>query len=1285
MSKKAGKARKAVKKFHRRTSPRLAAPAPKPTKTSTAALLSALPLAPAVPSAASDDVKTEAATLPARLALAQGTTAPVPHESVSENVAAAVQMRTKPAEAASEAGVEEAETPAQMSAASESAPSSASIAKFADKPPIDPNPVDDTEDRKEREDLESLKDLEMAKTEAAPAEVSDSRASPDAAETIEPTAALQGEKAVSADEPIAESELEHGLKPLEPLEPDVDMAAEATRESDASPILGAESKAIDEVDGERESSAPMAAAPKAQPVTLSETANDAADTTPATEPTAAVEEVPVEAAGPEAAATVEQKAPGVDAVPAAPLEAARDEARAPDAAEGPVEKSPEKADESTVATASEETQRDVSPAVLLPSADTTADATEPSDPSKRPAAALRAASECFLPVRARLRTIVAAFAGISGLAAALLFAAANWAGWPGELRIGFFGLLALVAGGAFLRLKRRDTRRRPSRCATDIAASLFGVALGLLLCVIGQTYQSGADASTLLLAWGALLTPWLFVVRRALFFTLWFAVALSGLLLSGERLLASAGLLEQALPGTLFALAVAFVLALCARRPWTRVRAAAALPSLAAVLLTALLPAVMLMNVLGTRQMLALVPVYVLGFLLLAGALLFSRRGELRSLAVFGAATLLEGFWLHWSADRLANSLVAGTGLLIALAALFVLYRIGRQAARQVSAEEALQPSRLSLVPAAAASLLSALALVLALELVQSVLDLPALETGLATALAALALEAAGALRSRERLASRGAASLSREGVPLLHTQAVLGHLRAPASIAWAILAAAGIALVFSEAAFGPGDLTAAVIASTLSLAAAALFRSRFALFAAMALFVMAVPERTAVVTGAAALAAGVLTVFVRCASTGAMRLRRLRFAAARALPAFIWMSWFGASVMPWCFDVPAATFASAEGAALAGAVLVAVAASGLSIVRAGFDKLFALGLALLSALLLWRFGPDAAALALALSALVPVPEKREVPQAAERSAANAETLERRTLALSPLHFLFLFWSSAHAAYWLLPSEAGSNLLLAAALDQLFVCVLFGLLFALERFSPAGRKDRAAPAAARGRSIEDDDARTSPRLGTLKRVDLAASALLLLLTVLVFALGVLKNEQMLDGGTVYEAALAPADPRDILMGDYMALRYKALENAPDAKTLADAFAEKAEGALGETPSAEGPARFVAAFGLDANTAQTRTLKLLGIVAAGAELPSGTTLVVAYDPTTKRAQLPERWFFSSGEAERWSHARTARLRCTPTECLLESLLDEEGRVIESDSGFWSRFFNAHVAR
>lgn len=1283
MSKKAGKARKAVKKLHRRTSPRLAAPAPKPTKTSTAALLSALPLAPAVPSAASDDVKTEAATLPARQALAQGTTAPVPHESVSENVAAAVQMRTKPAEAAPEAGVEEAETPAQMSAASESAPSGASIAKSADRPPIDANPVDDTEDRKGREDLESLKDLEMAKTEAAPAEVSDSRASPDAAETIDPSAALQCEKAVSADEPIAESELEQGLKPLEPLEPDVDMAAEATRESDASPILGAESKVIDEVDGERESSAPMAAAtPKAQPVTLSETANDAADTTPATEPTAAVEEVPVEAVGPEAAATVEQKAPGVDAVPAAPLEAARDEARAPDAAEGPVEKSPDKADESTVATASEETQRDVSPAVLLPSADTTADATEPSDPSKRPAAALRAASECFLPVRARLRTIVAAFAGISGLAAALLFAAANWAGWPGELRIGFFGLLALVAGGAFLGLKRRDTRRRPSRCASDVVASLFGLALGLLLCVIGQTYQSGADASTLLLAWGALLTPWLFVVRRALFFTLWFAVALSGLLLSGERLLASAGLLEQALPGTLFALAVAFVLALCARRPWTRVRAAAALPSLAAVLLTALLPAVMLMNVLGTRQMLALVPVYVLGFLLLAGALLFSRRGELRSLAVFGAATLLEGFWLHWSADRLANSLVAGTGLLIALAALFVLYRVGRQAARQVSAEEALQPSRLSLVPAAAAALLSALALVLALELVQSVLDLPALETGLATALAALALEAAGALRSRERLASGGAASFSREGVPLPHTQAVLGHLRAPASIAWAILAAAGISLVFTEAAFGPGDLTAAVIASTLSLAAAALFRSRFALFAAMALFVMAVPERTAVVTGAAALAAGVLTVFVRCASTGAMRLR---FAAARALPAFIWMSWFGASVMPWCFDVPAATFASAEGAALAGAVLVAVAASGLSIVRAGFDKLFALGLALLSALLLWRFGPDAAALALALSALVPVPEKREVPQAAERSAANAETLERRTLALSPLHFLFLFWSSAHAAYWLLPSEAGSNLLLAAALDQLFVCVLFGLLFALERFSPAGRKDRAAPAAVRVRSIEDDDARTSPRQGTLKRVDLAASALLLLLTVLVFALGVLKNEQMLDGGTVYEATLAPADPRDILMGDYMALRYKALENAPDAKTLADAFAEKAEGTLGETPSTEGPARFVAAFGLDANTAQTRTLKLLGIVAAGAELPSGTTLVVAYDPTTKRAQLPERWFFSSGEAERWSHARTARLRCTPTECLLESLLDEEGRVIESDSDFWSRFFNAHVAR
>lgn len=57
-------------------------------------------------------------------------------------------------------------------------------------------------------------------------------------------------------------------------------------------------------------------------------------------------------------------------------------------------------------------------------------------------------------------------------------------------------------------------------------AALAGVACGVLLALIGQIYQTGADAWTLFLAWAVLLIPWL-LAMRTVFLALLFAAVLN--------------------------------------------------------------------------------------------------------------------------------------------------------------------------------------------------------------------------------------------------------------------------------------------------------------------------------------------------------------------------------------------------------------------------------------------------------------------------------------------------------------------------------------------------------------------------------------------------------------------------------------------------------------------------------------------------------------------------------------------------------------------------------------
>ncbi|MGH6890845.1 MAG: DUF2157 domain-containing protein, partial [Dongiaceae bacterium] len=63
------------------------------------------------------------------------------------------------------------------------------------------------------------------------------------------------------------------------------------------------------------------------------------------------------------------------------------------------------------------------------------------------------------------------------------------------------------------------------------------VLTGVLLAVIGQVYQTGADVFELFVAWAVLILPWTLVSRSAVQWLLWLVVAEIALALYGEQVL----------------------------------------------------------------------------------------------------------------------------------------------------------------------------------------------------------------------------------------------------------------------------------------------------------------------------------------------------------------------------------------------------------------------------------------------------------------------------------------------------------------------------------------------------------------------------------------------------------------------------------------------------------------------------------------------------------------------------------------------------------------------------
>ena len=151
-----------------------------------------------------------------------------------------------------------------------------------------------------------------------------------------------------------------------------------------------------------------------------------------------------------------------------------------------------------------------------------------------------------------------------------------------------------------------------------------------------------------------------------------------------------------------------------------------------------------------------------------------------------------------------------------------------------------------------------------------------------------------------------------------------------------------------------------------------------------------------------------------------------------------------------------------------------------------------------------------------------------------------------------------------------------------------------------------------------------------------------AGGLLWVLTVSVW--GVWSNERIVADGAVLRLELAPVDPRSLMQGDYMALRF-AIDRGLTA--LGD-----------ESEARDGPPATYAVLALDAEG----RARLAGVADA---LPAGDTVAMRIrwrdgGPTVG----PNAFFFQEGTAETYEAARWGEFRVAPDgSALLTHLRDE----------------------
>jgi len=120
------------------------------------------------------------------------------------------------------------------------------------------------------------------------------------------------------------------------------------------------------------------------------------------------------------------------------------------------------------------------------------------------------------------------------IAAVIFFFAFNWAEFPDIGKFAVVEILMIVLAGTAV-LVGFD---RPLGQAAGIAAF---VSFGVLLAVVGQVYQTGADAWTLFAIWAGLALPFLFGLRSAIGWLAWLVIALTAVSLYAEQVLVADG------------------------------------------------------------------------------------------------------------------------------------------------------------------------------------------------------------------------------------------------------------------------------------------------------------------------------------------------------------------------------------------------------------------------------------------------------------------------------------------------------------------------------------------------------------------------------------------------------------------------------------------------------------------------------------------------------------------------------------------------------------------------
>lgn len=166
-----------------------------------------------------------------------------------------------------------------------------------------------------------------------------------------------------------------------------------------------------------------------------------------------------------------------------------------------------------------------------------------------------------------------------------------------------------------------------------------------------------------------------------------------------------------------------------------------------------------------------------------------------------------------------------------------------------------------------------------------------------------------------------------------------------------------------------------------------------------------------------------------------------------------------------------------------------------------------------------------------------------------------------------------------------------------------------------------------------------------------REAGLAAGLMLILLVV---NTGIYQREQILATGQPVVLALAPVDPRSLMQGDYMALRFaaadeltKMLAKAPAA--LAQEVKDQQGGYLQLTPDERGVHQLTALttkLGTAANEPNVVSLEF--------RLRKGKVRIVT-----------DAWFFPEGQASRFEHARYGTVRVdSKGNGLLTQMLDEQ---------------------